>query len=125
MTTYQPPARNDHPVLPTVLAAREAINLLEQLTVEQGPQVLVLTSACSAPSIVTIISEKEFAADDRQIFITQVGPCPAYADSDEIMLCPHDTIVIARGTRRSNAPVLVTRRESTVEQQERTLCGAH
>src|SRR5215471_2314422 len=116
MNNYQPPA-TDYRMLPTVLATEEAISLLEELTVEQGPQVLVLNSACSAPSIVTIISEKKFSADDGQVFITLVGPCPVYAASDEILLCPHDTIVIARGQGRPNAPVLVTRRESTVEHQ--------
>lgn len=122
MSTHQTRAAAGH-ALPNVIATPEAVALLEDLTAEDGPQVLIMDSTCAAPTIMTVVSNKKFVPDDGQVFMTRLGPCPVYATTSKITLCPHETIVIDRARDRSETPMLVTRAESAAECQQRTFCA--
>jgi uncharacterized protein (DUF779 family) len=107
---------------PRIVTSGKAKAALETIRQQHGTQVIVLRSACSAPSIARVRSRAAFLPQEHQVVIGSVARCPVYVDSREINSCPHETIMLdlaaapAYGTDDTN---LITRPESVAEREER------
>jgi uncharacterized protein (DUF779 family) len=108
--------------VPQVSAGRGAARLLEELCRAQGPQVLVLPGACSAPSVAAVHRRSAFRPRDTDRLVGQVVGCAVYAPAWDIEHCPHTGLVIDARRIAAEEPVLVVRRESTAEFEKRVWC---
>jgi uncharacterized protein (DUF779 family) len=108
---------------PHVDASPTACRALNELCDEHGPHVIVLRSACAAPSIAHVLAEKEFAAREDEVLIGRVADCPVYAYVRDFDLCPHDAVIVELRWPGSESapPVFVTRTESEDERGNRLL----
>jgi uncharacterized protein (DUF779 family) len=108
--------------VPHVSAGRVAARVLDDVRRVRGPQVLVLSGSCSAPSVVRLHRQGAFRPRDTDRLVGYVIGCPVYAPAWDIEHCPHSGLVIDARRIDADEPLLIVRRESTAEFQGRVWC---
>jgi uncharacterized protein (DUF779 family) len=107
--------------LPHIIASPEARKATEDYVSTHGEQVLVLSTACAAPTSVKLCRVDDFIPGRWQFTLDHTAGCAVFADSRSIEFCPHSALVIDLSRHDEDLPVLVTRGESRHEWLDRNL----
>jgi uncharacterized protein (DUF779 family) len=112
---------NQQPQVPGIVGSPAAVRLLEEMTRERGPLVIMLAGQCATSSVAAVRSRHGFFPHDDQTRIGKVAGCRVFADLRQIRMCPHRMIVLDVGWAGAagEEPTFVTRAESESEYEQR------
>jgi hypothetical protein len=110
------------PDAPHVIASPLVSAVLEQLCRDGGPQVIVLAPSHASLRLARVLQRRRFVPNERHVLVGTVAHCPVYADVRHTALYPNEALVMVLGRPFGiDAPVFLTRPESTGEWQQRVL----